>query len=87
MPELAHGRRTVISQRVKVMKINFLLLRGAVLAIASLLPQLHAEPRPPLPALPSTAMGLYHNRFDEAYWLGDQRGETVLAETETLVES
>ncbi len=46
-----------------------------------------AEPRVPLPALPSMALGLYHNRFDEAYWFGKQRSETVQTEAGTLVES
>ena len=33
------------------------------------------------------ALGLYHNRFDEAYWFGKQRCETVQTEAGTLVES
>ena len=61
--------------------------RGAVLAVVSILHQSHAEPRVPLPALPSSAMGLYHNRFDEAYWQGKQRSETVQTEVGLLVQS
>ena len=47
----------------------------------------HAEPRVPLPTLPISAMETYHNRFDDAYWNGKQRTETVLTEEGTLVES
>ena len=47
----------------------------------------HAEPRVPLPTLPISAMETYHNRFDDAYWNGKQRSETVLTEEGTLVES
>jgi len=69
------------------MKIKTFIFQGAVLAVLSILPQTHAEPRMPLPALPSAAMGLYHNRFDEVYWQGKQRSETVQTEAGLLVES
>ena len=63
---------------------------GGLVAIVLLLSSntsIHAAPRTPLPALPSAALGLYHNRFDEVYWHGKERGETVQTEAGTLVES
>ena len=60
---------------------------GGILAALTLCTSSHAEPRVPLPTLPISAMETYHNRFDDAYWNGKQRAETVQTDEGTLVES
>jgi alpha-tubulin suppressor-like RCC1 family protein len=69
------------------MKTKTFILRGAVLAIVSILPQVHAEPRMPMPSMPEFVRSSFTERFDEHYHAQAREVEIDVNGYGKLVES